>query len=193
METTSEHCDTPKMNTYCPIRLGAQYAGMDVVVIPLSSGAHTIVDAADFPKVAGYPWYESSNGRHTSYAYCGIGGRYHRKHFALHRFLLNPPRDMVVDHINRNGLDNRRCNLRVLTLSQNLMNSPSITGGYKGAHYCKRTGRWSANIMKDGKNYWLGRHDTAEEAARAYDRAALELHGPHAYLNFPEEHKEKAS
>jgi hypothetical protein len=100
----------------------------------------------------------------------------------LHRTVLNPGDGVQIDHINHNGLDNRRCNLRVGTTRQNQGNSRWRVGpsGYRGVTPEKRTGRWQAQIAR----LKLGSFPTPEEAARSYDAAAIEWFGPFASLNF---------
>ena len=94
----------------------------------------------------------------------------------------------TVDHINRDGNDNRWINLREATIEQNAQNK-SLTArnssGYIGVYRCYTTGRWSSQIRSFGKVHWVGRFDTPEEAARARDVLALNLHGSFAVLNFP--------
>ena len=104
----------------------------------------------------------------------------------MHVLLLpNCPPGLMRDHINRNGLDNRRANLRFVTPQENSWNSkPKSSQPYKGVS--ARDGRWIARIGYNGAIY-LGRFDSAEEAARAYDAKACELRGEYAYLNFPKE------
>jgi hypothetical protein len=91
-----------------------------------------------------------------------------------------------VDHRDQDGLNNRRTNLRVATQSQNLSNrgpQKNNTSGYKGVSLCKATGRWQAIIQYGRKKKRLGRFDTPEQAALAYDKAAVALMGEFAVLN----------
>jgi hypothetical protein len=121
-----------------------------------------------------------------SYAQTGFPGR--RSKVYMHTLIAGQAGGLHVDHINGDKLDNRRINLRHVTNAQNQYNSRSAKGSsssFKGVHYCKQTGRWSAHIMVDGKNVWLRRHDTEIAAALAYDAAALRYFGEHARLNIP--------
>lgn len=151
--------------------------------IPLSQGKFSIVDPDVYEIVSSMKWWAySSNGGKTYYAT--------RLRQALHRFIMSPPKGMVVDHINHNGLDNRRCNLRVCTPRQNMHNSPRqkiSTNRYKGVWFRKKRNRWAATISTDGKKTLIGFFKTEEDAARAYDRVAKERRGEFAYLNFPNE------
>jgi hypothetical protein len=112
----------------------------------------------------------------------------------LHRFLMSPPPGYMVDHINHNGLDNRRENLRICTRVENGRNrlpSKKSASGYKGVVKTSRGCRWQAKINIDKKQTYIGSFATAEEAARAYDAKAIEVFGEYANLNFPEEHNRK--
>jgi hypothetical protein len=89
-----------------------------------------------------------------------------------------------VDHVNGNGLDNRRENLRLATHSQNMANKPGWgASGFKGV-YAEPRGRWRSRIMVEGRRVGLGMYPTAEEAAKAYDAAAREYFGEFAWTNF---------
>lgn len=91
-----------------------------------------------------------------------------------------------VDHINGDGLDNRLCNLRLTDRHQNRCNSKkpaTNTSGFKGVSWCKRNKQWHAGIKRNYKTYNLGYFDDVREAAAAYQRAALRLHGEFARLN----------
>lgn len=108
----------------------------------------------------------------------------------LHRLILNAPPGVQVDHENGDPLDNRRSNLRLCNRYQNAMNrGPSRYNkiGLKGVtkHPTKSGGNYRAQIRSNGSWLSLGRFKTAEEAARAYDAAALIHHGEFARLNFP--------
>ena len=97
---------------------------------------------------------------------------------------------MMIDHINHNGLDNRRENLRICTNAENNRHRrkpKNNTSGYKGVCWDKSKKKWRARIEKDNKNIHIGYYNILEEAARAYDAKAKELFGKYAQLNFPEE------
>lgn len=136
-----------------------------------------IIDANDYEKVSVHKWYVSAYG----YPVTTIRGG--RKLF-LHRMLMGAERGQEVDHINGNKLDNRRCNLRIATKRENQRNiNPRSTNttGYKGV--CNRgDGKYTAAI-KAGRNFYLGIYNTPEDAAIAYNRAALEHFGEFARLN----------
>lgn len=109
----------------------------------------------------------------------------------MHQFIMNPPKGMVVDYIDGNGLNNRRSNLRICTRPQNSLNCARHsrnTTGFKGVYQNKTTGKCSAQIQLNRKPAHLGTFNTAVEVARAYDRKARELFGPFARLNFPEDY-----
>lgn len=109
----------------------------------------------------------------------------------IHRLLLGATDPKIqVDHINGNKLDNRKKNLRLATNQQNQYNvglRKDNTSGYKGVSWYKKGKKWHAAIRNGNKSIHLGYFKTAVEAARAYDKAAVEFFGEYAYLNFPEE------
>lgn len=92
-----------------------------------------------------------------------------------------------VDHIDRNPLNNDLDNLREVTVRENVLNSrmkSTNTSGFRGVNWHKNRQKWQASIQSEGKQLHLGRFTSKEEAARAYDKAAKELHGEFAQLNF---------
>jgi len=119
---------------------------------------------------------------------CGgyISSKNNGKNCLLHRLIVNASADLQVDHINMNKLDNRRCNLRICTRSQNKYNTaaPSHnTSGFKGVLWRKNSNKWMARVSVNGKYISLGLYDDILDAARAYNEAALKYHGEFARLN----------
>jgi hypothetical protein len=144
---------------------------------------YTIIDDDDFERVSKHSWCIEKS---RSYIYAN--SRINYKMVMLHRFIMNCPKDKIVDHKNMNTLDNRKCNLRICTKSQNQMNrgkTKNNTTGFKGVIFNKEKDKFIARITKDKKVFRLGSFNTVEEAARVYDNYAIKLHGEFAYLNFP--------
>jgi len=106
----------------------------------------------------------------------------------MHRQVIHIPKHMVCDHINRNGLDNRKPNLRPATVSQNLCNrakrKTKTRSKYKGLEWDKTQRRWKARIQLNGKKINLGSFTNEIDAAKAYDKAAKKLFKEFACLNF---------
>ncbi len=153
--------------------------------IQLTQRKVTIVDDDDFYRVRGYRWCVDSKGYAVSYV--------DKKNVRLHRFILGvkDPK-ILIDHINGDGLDNRKANLRVATASQNHANAGKRkhnTSGFKGVHFTKRRAHlsapWAAYLGALKKTRFLGYFETAILAAQAYDIAANSYYGEFARLNFP--------
>ncbi len=150
--------------------------------------AYAAVDSADYTELTRHSWcYHSSGG----YAKRGEqrGGKSHT--VLMHRQVAGACADQDVDHKNGNGLDNRRDNLRICNDSQNQGNTGpnrANTTGYKGVSYNKRDNvfeAWGPRTRR--RRAYLGRFETAAEAARSYDQAALLHFGQFAWTNFPRE------
>jgi len=159
-------------------------------LIPLTQDKFAIVDAEDYERLSRYKWHASKKGR-CWYA----ASQRSKKRLTMHRVILNAPRGLVVDHINHNGLDNRRKNLRLCTVAQNNQNSrPHIRlnklSKYKGVTFDKNRNLFNASIRQNKKGYFLGGFKEERDAAKAYDKKARELFGKFAYLNFPAEVRE---
>lgn len=150
--------------------------------IPLTKGYSVIVDDEDYDMLMAYKWHTSRFG----YAQTSVGGRKNKRGILMHRLLLEEPQGMEVDHVNGNRLDNRRCNLRLVTHAQNMKNMNSNTNTssrFKGVSWCKSRNLWEVNIQADDQPTHIGRYASEVAAAKAYNAAALELHGEFARLN----------
>jgi len=160
--------------------------------IPLTQGKYAIVDVEDYERVNRYKWYIKGGSRSSTYyaARTITISRAIRILVCMHRFIINAPDGLEVDHINGNGLDNRKANLRLATNAQNARNKAKRRNArvsrYKGVKRNKKGKRWFATINYNGQRIYLGTYDTEIQAARAYDRAACKLHKEFARLNFPD-------
>ena len=137
-----------------------------------------LVDWDDLQKIAPFHWNVGNDGyaRATS----------HGRSMTMHRMLSGAKKGDLIDHLNRNKLDNRKANLRFCSPLQNTLNQPLLRrdnkSGYRGVTI-QHSGRFCAKINDATKYLSLGTYDTAEEAAVAYDRAAIRIFGKEAQLN----------
>jgi HNH endonuclease/AP2 domain len=157
--------------------------------IPLTKGKVAVVSSADYDYVNQWTWYAHSQG------YAARKPK-HQSAIFLHRALVERmlgrqlKENGDVDHRDRDRLNNRRSNLRLCTSQQNSANSSlgiRNRSGFKGVHWNETASRWVAQTKLNGRTKHLGCFLSAEDAARAYDRAVLKEHGAFAYLNFPAE------
>jgi hypothetical protein len=158
-----------------PIRIEAGLA-----FVLLTRGLQAVIAAEDVPLVEGYNWFAAARGKHV---YAGrslwLGGPKPNRLILMHRVLMGDPEGMLVDHVDGDGLNNVRSNLRVAVMAQNLHNTGrhrDNKSGFKGVHE-QRPGRWVAYIMAFGRKEYLGIHDTPDAAHAAYCEASLRLHG----------------
>lgn len=153
----------------------------DLAYVTLTRGHEAIIDAADAESAGRFNWYALVTKYGHTYAL-----RARRKEDdepqLLHRMLTKAPAGMDVDHINGNGLDNRRENLRVCTHAQNMANQrierPNRLG-YRGIYQQTPTS-FRAEISVKDKKVNLGNYRTAAEAAAVYQRAVVEIRGEYA-------------
>jgi len=155
---------------------------------------YTLVDIADLGRVSERSWQRSNKGEghdNTDYAKTDFtceenGGE--RGTIPLHRFITKCPPDKEVDHINGDGLDNRRINLRICSHAENHRNlakraPETASSPFKGVCWDAERGKWMAKILADGHTKFLGRFDSGGEAAVAYDIEAEKIFGEFARLN----------
>ena len=165
-----------------------------VCIIPLNKGRIAMIDEADL-----YREFSAINrggelrtfvlceriwrveGGIKAYAATGIGD----ETILMHRMLMETPETLYVDHVNGITLDNRRCNLRNCTNSQNQANTSARKGAFKGVHFVPRFKKWRAAIRHNYKMQNIGLFENEVDAARAYDARAVELFGEFAKLNLP--------
>lgn len=165
-----------------PLRPGV-FREDGVVMVPLYSGEFALIDHDDAEVVLRHNWHRNRRG----YAATILRSESGKKPCKMHIMIMGypPSPDLTVDHANRDVLDNRRSNLRWATATEQLANTKRLgtASGYKGVlrHHFK----WRAVINVNKKRLHLGLFATPEDAARAYDAAAIEAWGDFAHTNFP--------
>ena len=163
--------------------------------IQLTQGKWSKIDKEDLELIQQYKWFYNSHiNYNTGYSITN----YHKKSIKMHRLIKKNDLDIkaielnilskhiLVDHINGDGLDNRKINLRICNHNENICNSKlrkNNTTGYKGVDIKRK--KYRSRIQLNKKSIVIGSFDTAIEAARAYDRKAIELFGKYANTNFP--------
>lgn len=148
--------------------------------IKLTQNKVSLVDDEDFAMLNAFMW-RAQKGRHGFYATTNVG-----RHGAIQmqNVIIKAPDGMMVDHKDRNGLNNQRNNLRICTYEQNSANrTPAGKSKYLGVSKVKDRERWRAFIGHNRKNHYLGIYQSEDEAALAYNEAALRFKGEFAYVN----------
>lgn len=155
-----------------------------------AAGRVAIVDDEDHELVAEYSWHVHESVRGSGrmagpYAKTNVRIEGRPTSLLMHNLIMGV---VGVDHINHDGLDNRRSNLRLASQLENLRNIGPLPGSssrFKGVYWDSQTRRWRSEIKVNGRKRHIGRFDSEEEAARAYDAASLAVSPEFAYLNFP--------
>jgi hypothetical protein len=143
--------------------------------IPLVSGGEALIDPADAIIVGSYTWRMESSGK-TLYAVCYPDPSNYTSRVWMHRLIIGAKRGEIVDHVDGNGLNNVRGNLRICTHSQNARNKDKTRGRsrFKGVSWNNERNKWKAKITVSGRDKFLGYFDDEVEAACKYDSAAKE-------------------
>lgn len=139
-----------------------------------------IIDLEDYEKVNNYHWNNKDN-----YTICSFY-KGERHTLFLHRIIINAQKGQVVDHINGNKLDNRKCNLRIATIQQNSCNHKRISrnsSGFTGVHFDKKTRKWKAQINYKRKRTHLGYFNSIEDAVKARKDAEIKYFGKYRKID----------
>lgn len=143
-----------------------------IAYIELSTGEYALIDEEDLKRVSKYFWQQHNWGYPR--------GIVEGKRQYMHRVVMNAPEGTTIDHINGNTLDNRKCNLRFCTMTQNSINSklnPRNKSGFRGVWWDEKRQKYEAYLRVDKKKKHLGRYSTIEAAARAYMIEAVKHYG----------------
>jgi hypothetical protein len=164
----------------------------DYKTLPLTRGLFAVIDAEDYEKASQFRWSAAlvkTKSGNRYYAHRTVWTDWKRKlqtKILLHRFILDAPKGIWVDHANRDTLDCRKGNLRFATKQQNIVNRVLPSGAsYRGVMRTE-SGKYLACIGFNYKRIRLGNFRSPIDAAKAYDSKALELFGEFAVLNFPQ-------
>lgn len=146
--------------------------------IPLTKGQFALVDDADFDFLMQWKWhvYRGHDGLLYAHRNSEYGANGKRTHIMMHRVINATPEGMDTDHINGNGLDNRRSNLRTASRAENMWNRRPNKGGsspFKGVYWHAQHRKWVASIQVNKKRKHIGLFTTQEEAATAYQMRAV--------------------
>ena len=175
------------------VSAGINAFALGCIEVPLTKGKCALVDNED-AWVLDYNWSVNHDKRRdVFYAQRGrlVGESYKPRTIIMHRVImervLGTTIKFEIDHINHDGLDNRRSNLRVATHSENQANTKRVWGKskYRGVYWCKGNNKWRATIEKNNRKLHVGYFVDEIEAAKAYDKVAFKLNGAFAYQNFP--------
>jgi len=156
--------------------------------IPLTQGKFAIVDPQDYERLSKHKWQASRFPRSYYATRCVSIGNGRQKNIPMHRDIIKIEDGFCCDHINHNGLDNRKVNLRQASRAQNSWNKRKQRGKHsskhKGVSWFKRENKWQARIQANGRKIFLGSYKNQIDAAKAYDEAAKLYYKDFAVLNF---------
>ena len=155
--------------------------------IPLTQGKFALVDNSDYEELSKYKWHAHKNrNSNVFYAERNIKKGKGQTPLQMHRSLMGLPKGKEVDHIDMDGLNNQRKNLRICTRSENMFNRPkykSNTSGFKGVHFNKEHQKWRVFIAVNKKQIHVGYFINKEEAYKAHCFACVKYHGDFSRVN----------
>ncbi len=168
--------------------LRSKFEPTRVQVIGLTQGQFTIVDIEDYEWLNQWVWCAHFNrSSRAFYATRNVYENGKQIYLSMARAILDAKPGEIVDHVNRNTLDNRRANLRVVTSNQSNRNrrllSVNNTSGYRGVYWHRHTQKWYAKTKVNSRDIYLGSYDSPEQAATAYDNAVRQYHEGFSPLN----------
>ena len=161
--------------------------------IKLTQGKFALVDNEDFDYLNQWKWcvVRRKNNYYAERRATAKERETSANNIKMHRVIINAQPGFLTDHKDHDGLNNQKCNLRSCNNSQNKANSIKQKGQtsskYKGVTWDASVNKWVAQKRFNKKTIKLGRYKSEEDAAIAYDKIAIKLHGEFAYLNFPKE------
>jgi hypothetical protein len=155
----------------------------NIAYVPLTKGYEAVIDAEDAVILQFFSWSAKPKPSKV-YAVTGLKSRSGYTTVLMHRMIMRYPLGLQVDHIDGDGLNNRKSNLRVATHAQNMWNrgpQHNNTSGFRGVSWHEKSAKWQARIKHENGRMFLGYFDTAEAANEAYIEASKRLHGDFAY------------
>jgi hypothetical protein len=164
---------------------------METKKIELRNGGHVIVDSEDYEQLSAYAWrrddHTRPNGSSVSYAtrFTKKDNGNHTRVY-MHRQIMDTPKGTLTDHINHDGLDNRRANLRFCNHTQNQNNARPQKGRsskWRGVTYYKKNRKFLSSLIYNKKRYYLGMNRSEGTMAMIWNAKAMELFGEFAYQN----------
>lgn len=151
--------------------------------ISLTQGQFAIVDVGDYEWLSQWKWYAKNNSDWRAYRHGPRDENYKQETIQMSRVIMNAQKGDIIDHVNHDGLDNRRHNLRKATHAENMRNKRKLRVGhsaFKGVTWHVRSQKWVAYITKDKRCIHLGMFTSEQDAAQAYRDAAIKYHGAFA-------------
>jgi len=150
--------------------------------IKLTQNKYALVDNEDYPILSMFNWYANKNKTHRTFYAVRVNGN---KKIHMHRYILGTPKGMETDHIDGNGLNNQKKNLRICDHAENQRNKDkpkNNTSGFKGVSWCERNKKWLVRISLDRERIYLGHFKSKMKAYEAYCKGCIKYHGKFAKL-----------